>query len=245
MSKPTKANEIHKLIADDIVHGRRHPVASLDEVTLARVFNVSRTPIREAIRQLEMSGLVEARPHRGAVVCDVPKARLDEMFSVMAELEALCARWAATAMNETERRDLRRLHDGSGDFARHGRRDAYVDANNSFHGSLYDGSHNGFLAETTRHVRQRLAPFRRVQFEAENRLAESFAEHERIVAAIERQDADGADAAMRAHIGIVREKVDDVAWSGPSKASPGARPELGRPTPLVPRPGSRAGRRPA
>ena len=218
MTKPTKAIEIQKSIADDIVHGRRLPGTSLDEVTLARTFNVSRTPIREAIRQLEMSGLVEARPHRGAIVCDVPKERLDDMFAVMAELESLCARWAAEAMTEAERRDLRTLHDLSGNHVRRGRRESYVEANNNFHSALYDGSHNVFLAETTRHVRHRLAPFRRIQFEAKGRLAESFAEHERIVVAIERRDADASDAAMRAHIGVVRSKVDDVTLGDHSAA---------------------------
>ena len=210
MSKPTKAIEIQKAIADDIVHGRRVPGTSLDEVTLARLFNVSRTPIREAIRQLETSGLVQARPHRGAIVCDIPRERLDDMFAVMAEMEALCARWSADAMTDAERRDLRALHDIAGEHARKGRREAYVEANNGFHAALYDGSHNSYLAETTRHVRFRLAPFRRVQFEAKNRLVESFAEHERIVAAIERRDAEAADAAMRRHIVVVRATVDDV-----------------------------------
>ena len=207
MPKLTKAIEIQKSIADDIVHGRRLPGMPLDEVTLALAFKVSRTPIREAIRQLEMSGLVEARPHRGAIVCDIDKERLDAMFAVMSELEAVCARWAAQAMTDEERREFRIIHDASGEDARRGRREGYIEANNVFHASLYDGSHNGFLAETTRHVRDRLAPFRRVQFEAKGRLVESFAEHERIVMAVERRDGDAADSAMRAHMGFVQTKV--------------------------------------
>ena len=79
-----------------------------------------------------------------------------------------------------------------------------------FHGTIYDGSHNAFLAETTRNVRLRLAPFRRVQFDGQDRLARSFVEHGRVVAAIERGDAAEAEAQMRAHIGVVRDAVDAV-----------------------------------
>lgn len=210
MSKITKASEIQRAIADDIVRGRRVPGTALDETLLAREFAVSRTPIREALRQLEMSGLVQARPHRGAVVCNMSSETLDDMFAVMAELEALCARWSALAMTAAERRSLRVMHDASADLVRGKRRDEYVEVNDVFHDTLYDGSHNAFLAETTRNVRLRLAPFRRVQFEGQDRLARSFVEHGRVVAAVERGDAAEAEGQMRAHIGVVRDAVDDV-----------------------------------
>ena len=210
MSKTTKASEIQRAIADDIVRGRRVPGTALDETGLAQEFAVSRTPIREALRQLEMSGLVQARPHRGAVVCDMSPESLDDMFAVMAELEALCARWSAQTMTATERRSLRAMHDASSTLVKGKRRDDYVEANDLFHDTIYDGSHNAFLAETTRNVRLRLAPFRRVQFEGQGRLARSFVEHGRVVAAIERGDAAEAEARMRAHIGVVRDAVDDV-----------------------------------
>ena len=214
MTKITKASEIQKAIADDIVHGRRAPGAALDETLLAREFAVSRTPIREALRQLEMSGLVEARPHRGAVVCDVPPARLDDMFSVMRELEALCARLAAAGMAPDERAALRAMHESSAELVRGDRRDAYAAANDAFHDAIYDGSGNGFLAETARHVRFRLSPFRRAQFEGKGRLARSFDEHERIVVALERGDAAAAEAEMRVHLGVVRASVDAIDRGG-------------------------------
>lgn len=210
MTKITKAAEIQKAISDDIVHGRRMPGMSLDETLLAREFQVSRTPIREAIRQLEMSGLVEARPHRGALVCDIPPDRLDDMFAVMLELEALCTRLAAGAMTADGRAALRAVHDASADLVGRESRDAYANANDAFHDAIYDGSRNGFLAETTRHVRLRLAPFRRVQFEGRGRVARSFDEHDRIVTAIERGDAAAAEAEMRRHMAVVRGAVDEI-----------------------------------
>lgn len=222
MTKPTKAAEIQKVISDDIVHGRRAPGTALDETVLSMEFGVSRTPVREAIRQLEMTGLVEARPHRGAVVCDVPPARLVDMFAVMLELEALCARLAATHMTAGERAALRALHEGSADLVRGERRGDYVAANDAFHDAIFDGSRNGFLAETARHVRFRLSPFRRAQLESGDRIARSFDEHERIVAAIARGDAAAAEAEMRTHIGVVRVAVDGIDRH---PAPPAAAPE--------------------
>ncbi len=223
MTKPTKAAEIQKVISDDIVHGRRAPGTALDETVLSLEFGVSRTPVREAIRQLEMTGLVEARPHRGAVVCDVPPARLVDMFAVMLELEALCARLAATHMTAGERAALRALHEGSAALVREERREDYVAVNDAFHDALFDGSRNGFLAETARHVRFRLSPFRRAQLESGDRMARSFDEHARIVAALERGDAAAAEAEMRTHIGVVRVAVDGIArHPAPTSAAPTA-----------------------
>lgn len=211
MAKLTKAQAIHQAIADDIVHGRLLPGTSLDETGLAAAFGVSRTPTREALRQLEAIGLVEARARRGAVVASVSERRLDDMFAVMAEVEALCARWSAVNMTASERRGLLAVHQSSARLVAAGDREAYVEANNRFHETIYRGSHNGFLVELTLSVRTRVAPFRRAQFETLGRLAASHFEHGRVCEAIQRGDGDRAAREMLAHLAVVRSRVDDVA----------------------------------
>ncbi len=206
--KSTKAHDIQQALATDIVHGRLLPGAGLDESKVARDFGVSRTPVREAIRQLEIIGLVETRPHCGAVVASIADDRLDDMFAVMAELESLCARWSALAMSTAERRDLREIHARSAAFMQSADRERYVQANDRFHAAIYEGAHSPYLAEITRAARTRVSPFRRVQFEDSRRLSKSFHEHEGVVAAIERGDGEEAQALMRAHIGVVRNAVD-------------------------------------
>lgn len=211
MTKLTKAKHIHQAIADDIVHGRLLPGTALDETSIAATFGVSRTPIREAIRHLAAIGLVDVRARRGAVVAALSDQQLDEMFAVMAELEALCARWSAIAMSAAERRNLLNLQDESERLVSSGQREAYVDFNNRFHEAIYGGSHNSFLAELALTVRMRCAPFRRAQFETLGRLAKSHVEHGAVVDAIQRGDADAAATEMRAHIVVVRSAVDAVA----------------------------------
>ena len=95
--------ELRLQLADEIVRGALAPGAPLDETEIARRFNVSRTPVREALRQLVASGLVESRAHRGAVVARPSIERLTGMFEAMAELEALCAGLAAARITPAER----------------------------------------------------------------------------------------------------------------------------------------------
>src|SRR5437899_5225371 len=109
--KVTRAEELRLQLADEIVRGVLAPGSGLDETDIARRFGVSRTPVREALRQLVASGLVEARAHRGAVVAQPSIERLTGMFEAMAELEALCAGLAAERMSPAERHRLEAAHE--------------------------------------------------------------------------------------------------------------------------------------
>src|SRR5258707_9011850 len=109
--KVTRAEELRLQLADEIVRGVLAPGSALDETDIARRFSVSRTPVREALRQLVANGLVEARAHRGAVVARPSIERLTGMFEAMAELEAMCASLAAERMTPAERHRLEAIHE--------------------------------------------------------------------------------------------------------------------------------------
>ena len=207
----TAADRVRLAIADDIVRGVIGPGVSLDEASIAERFSVSRTPVREAIRQLEAIGFVEARPHRGAVVPLFTPEKLNEIFLVMAELEALCARLAAQAASPEEKLSLQQAHAACRDAAQAGDIGLYYDLNIKFHEMIYALSHNSFLAEVTMTARNRVAPFRRAQFQSLGRLLRSVEEHEAVVAAILAGDAEKAATTMRDHLGYVRTSVDKVA----------------------------------
>jgi DNA-binding GntR family transcriptional regulator len=198
--RKTLAEELRVQLADEIVRGVLAPGAALDETDLARRFSVSRTPVREAIRQLAASGLVEARAHRGAVVARPTEDRVVGMFEAMAELEALCAGFAAERMTGTERRGLEASHDALRLLVHSGDPQRYHELNEAFHGVIYAGAHNAYLAEMTLTTRARVQPFRRAQFRNLGRLAKSYAEHDSVVSAILRGDRDTASSAMRRHI---------------------------------------------
>ena len=212
-SRRTLAEELRLALADDIVRGLIAPGGALDETELARRFGVSRTPVREAIRQLAASGLVEVRAHRGAVVARPSEQRLIGMFEAMAELEALCAGLAAQRMTAAERGQLEAAHEELRALIRGGDPQHYHEANESFHAAIYAGAHNGYLAEMTYATRARVQPFRRAQFRNLGRLAKSHQEHDRVVVAILRGDRAGAAGAMRLHIMQVCEEYEAYAES--------------------------------
>src|SRR6185295_4020537 len=106
----TRAEALREAIEDKIATGTFPPGMHLDETQLAQMFGVSRTPLREALIQLSSMGIVLVRPRRGAVVADVPPQRLLEMFELMAELEAMCARLAARRMSDSDHETLLRAH---------------------------------------------------------------------------------------------------------------------------------------
>lgn len=212
--KRTSAEGIRRGLAERIISGELSPGMPLDESQIAAEFAVSRTPVREALRLLAASGLVDQRPHAKALVAKPDDAELAGMFEVMAYLEALCAGLAALAMTHEERTALDTLHDAMSAIVRDGDATRYAEANDLFHTRVYDGAHNGYLSEITRSTRQRLQPFRRAQFGALGRLSKSHREHGLIVEAILRGDRAEAEAAMRSHIAIVGDEVQRLGHRG-------------------------------
>jgi len=209
----TRAEELRLQLADEIVCGLLPPGAALDETEIARRFGVSRTPVREALRQLAASGLIDARAHRGAVVARPSVERLAGMFEAMAELEAICAGFAAERMAPADRQALEAIHEELRVLSYTGNPDRFHEVNERFHNAIYAGSKNGYVAEITLATRVRVQPFRRAQFRNLGRLAKSHAEHDRVVIAILRGDKSGAAAAMRAHIELVRDEYEIYAVS--------------------------------
>jgi len=207
----TRAEELRLQLADEIVRGALAPGAALDETELARRFSVSRTPVREAIRMLAASGLVEMRAHRAAVVARPTADHLAGMFEVMAELESLCAGLAAERMTGAERRALEDEHEKLRALIQSGDPQRYHEINEAFHGVIYAGAHNAYLAELTLATRVRVQPFRRAQFRILGRLAKSHVEHDRVVQAIQRGERTLAAHCMHQHIITVREEYEQYS----------------------------------
>jgi DNA-binding GntR family transcriptional regulator len=199
----TTVEQMVRAIADMIVTGVILPGEKLDEISLAGRFDVSRTPVREALRELVAMGLVDREPNRSATVANVTEAYLHSMFEAMAELEAICARLSAERMTVDERRTLEAEHRASARLVHAGAEEDYAAHNTEFHTRLYRGAHNDHIFELVTETRARLAPFRRAQFRLQGRLAKSYDEHDVIVTAIMRADAAAARQAAYSHVAIV------------------------------------------
>jgi DNA-binding GntR family transcriptional regulator len=208
---PTLAEKLASAIADGILDGSLKPGIRLDEIGLAQQHGVSRTPVREALRQLTTSGLIDMRPRKGAVVSKATPEQVENLFVAMAEMEATCARLAAMSMTPIERRRLQARHEAMMALAKAGNPDAYSDANVAFHLAIYAGTHNEPIADITRGLRRRVAPFRRAQFWVDGRLLRSNQEHDAVVRAILTGDAAGAHAAMLHHVSLVEDAFETFA----------------------------------
>lgn len=212
------ADDICRRIADEIVLGRFAPRSRLDETALAAMFGVSRTPVREALKQLAIMGLVVYRPNRGTTVTEMSPEELDQMFEAISELEAACARYAALRMSEQDRSCVRDLHVQSRAAMQAGDMDRYDAVNRELHAAIIRGACNPVLSELATRLRSRVAPFRRTQFRNLERMGESFEEHSIIIEALLAHDPVTAYRQMRAHLQSARTATSRVspAWASTS-----------------------------
>ncbi|HEY4065696.1 MAG TPA: GntR family transcriptional regulator [Burkholderiaceae bacterium] len=209
------AESLHKALEQDISTGRIAPGSRLDEQLIAERFGVSRTPVREAFRLLAANHLVEGRHGQGVVVRTIGGAALVEMFTVMAELEGLCARLAARRITPERLAALQAIHARLIEASEGDEVDVFYDINQEFHEALYDASCNGFLARQTRALRNQVGAYRRRVTRMPGRISTTLKEHDAVLAAIAAGDPERADAAMRDHVGLLGDDLlDFLAWAG-------------------------------
>ncbi|NSX54922.1 GntR family transcriptional regulator [Parasulfitobacter algicola] len=185
----------------------------LDEIKLAENFGVSRTPIREALQRLVLSGVAEQIPRRGVFVRKPGPVELLEMFETMAELEAACGRFAAHRMTDQGIAQLKQSNCRCQDAVLAQDAARYYTENEIFHQEIYRGSANGYLEKEALRLQSRLRPYRRVQLRFRGRLAQSMAEHEKIVTALEAGDANCASNALREHVAVQGERFQQMIAS--------------------------------
>src|SRR6185437_5329955 len=197
---PTIATRIYKELAGQIISGTLPPGKKLEEKQLSQQFGASRTPIREALRELAARGFIELVPRHGGVVTRIGLDKLIDMLEAECEVEALCARLAAQRMTALEKSEIEVIYTKLESITDSRNYAAYLELNQELHSRICAGAHNATIGGMTRELRDRLAPFRQSQVETvEARLARSMQEHKDIVAAIVAGNAEEAYEAMRRH----------------------------------------------
>lgn len=213
-SSPLRRSErLREIIEERIATGHYLPGMLLDETELATEFEVSRTPIREALMQLAFSGLIDMQPRRSAVVTSISPQRLCEMFEVMAELEAMCGRLAARRMTDENQHALLTAHQACKEAAEDNNPDEYYRRNEEFHLAIYVASHNGFLLDECKSLKRRLSAYRRLQLRVRDRMRTSFEEHSEVYMAIVTGDSDLAAKLLRNHVIVQGERFADLIAS--------------------------------
>jgi len=209
-TRKTLADSVRARLTEEIINGTIPPGSRLDEHVLATRFKVSRTPVREALRQLTASGLVEWRPRHGVVVASISVHQMVEMFEVMAELEGFAGRLAARRMTDEGKQALQNIHERCRPFALNGDRENYHRMNRSFHIAIYEGSHNPYLAKQATALYDRLAAYRAYELNRPGEILRVYAEHEEIIQALAERNGDLAYRLLKEHAMLDSELLGDL-----------------------------------
>jgi DNA-binding GntR family transcriptional regulator len=193
--------QVVRLIREDILNGALLPGQRLVENALCEVYGVSRTVIREALRQLESEHLIQVRPNLGPLVTVLTVKEIKAIYVVRAALEALAGKLFAQTASEEQAQALIALRDRLDRDYRKGDVDSREAIKAEFYQLLCAGAGNDALTESLRAIHARIAVFRRYAFVDPARIEPSIAELEAIINAAARdRDAEAAAAACEHHI---------------------------------------------
>lgn len=189
----------HKL-REDILSGKYQEHEELKEVAIGEELGVSRTPVREAFRQLELEGLIQIIPNKGAYVTGITEKDVKDIYMIRSLLEGLCARWATQHITKEQLEEmeenvyLARFH------AQKGHLDQLAELDNRFHDILYEACNSKILEHQLKDFHQYVLRVRKKTLSNVNRGPKSNEEHEEILEAIKAGDADRAEKLANRHM---------------------------------------------
>ena len=187
-------------LRDAVRNGILKPGERLMEIQLAEELGVSRTPVREAIRRLELEGYVIMMPRRGTYVANLSIRDINEVFEIRTSLESLSSGLAAERITDEELERLQRLLVQIGAYIESGDMGKIVETDTEFHDLLYQASRNRRLVGIISNLREQLTRFRTTSMSFPGRLKATLEEHRLIVEAIAQGDVKAARKAAEHHM---------------------------------------------
>lgn len=194
------ADKLISQITQDISSGVLRPGDQLEEASLAERFDVSRTPVREAISVMVSKGLLETRPRKGAFVRVLTPEELLDLFEVAAELEAMACRLAAGSLTEEHEQAIKLQLNKCKEAAVANDKKLYSICNLNFHDAIHKASRNKWLISQLKQIGVHLNSYRSIPYDVRGRLAKSAKEHEQIFESILDGDENKSSELMRNHM---------------------------------------------
>lgn len=192
--------KVYDRIREDILNGVYKEHEELKEATLGKMMDVSRTPVREALRQLELEGLVEIIPNKGARVTGITKKDIEDIYQIRYLLEGLSARWATEHVTEEqldkmeETLYLTEFHAKKGNFTQ------VYELDSQFHELMYEASGSKMLNHILSDFHMYVTRIRKTSLALDNRSKNSTEEHRAILEAIKERNADKAEECAHTHV---------------------------------------------
>lgn len=204
---------VFQKLREDILKGRYKQRDELRETTIGKELGVSRTPVREALRQLELEGLVTIVPNKGAYVTGISQKDIWDIYQMRKYLEGMCARWAVDHITEEQLDELEEtilLSEFQIKKASGFNREQMTGLDGRFHTILYEASGSRMLSHVLTDFHKYVQAARKSSIDAKNRAEKSIEEHKAILQAIRNRDAELAEQLAKEHIVHVMQNLKKI-----------------------------------
>lgn len=192
--------KVYQNLRSDILSGTFRDREELRETALAKTYGVSRTPVREAIRQLALEGLVDTIPNRGAYVHNIHGKDVKDVYAIRSLLEGLAARWAVENITDEQIEAMEEVLYMSEYYRKKELWEQVYVCDNKFHDLMYAASGSHLLEHMFRTFHEYVQQVRKSALQDEKRAKSSFEEHAAILEAIKSRKADEAADLAKQHI---------------------------------------------
>lgn len=197
-------------IREDILSGKYSENEELKETSIGNLLGVSRTPVREALRQLELEGLVTIIPNKGAYVNGITKKDIQDIYVIRSYLEGLCAKWACEHITKEQIDKLEEIVYLSEFHARKEHHEQILSLDNQFHQLIYEASNSKILHHVLTDFHHYVERVRKITLASESRAMNSNKEHTAILEAIRQRDGERAEALAHEHIMNTIKNITDT-----------------------------------
>lgn len=187
-------------IREDILSGKYEQNEELKEAAIGAELGVSRTPVREALRQLELEGLVTIVPNKGAYVNGITSKDVKDIYAIRSYLEGLCAKWAVESVTKEQLDAMDEVTWLTEFHAARKNYDQIWELDNKFHQLLYEASGSKILNHVLSDFHQYVERIRKIALSSESRAIQCSEEHKAIVEAIRAKDKEKAEQLANKHI---------------------------------------------
>jgi len=205
---------VFEALREAIIQGVLKPGGRLMEIQLAEEMGVSRTPVREAIRKLELEGLVAMVPRKGAYVASLSMKDIIEVFEIRGALEGLAASLAAERITDADLESLERFLRRNYESVETADLSLMVEVDTDFHSQLYKASRNERLYQIISNLREQIQRFRKTSLSLPGRMKAALDEHKMIVEAISARDGSLSRRLSEEHIENAEQSLMDAILDG-------------------------------
>ncbi len=192
--------QVFTKIQDDIINGRYEPGDSLVETKLAEELGVSRTPVREAIRQLELEGLVTYIPNKGVYVTGITKDDIQDIYTIRSLIEGLAVRWAVERIEAEELKKLEETVELMAYYTKKGDMEQVTKLDTRFHEVIYDACKSRVLQNTLKNLLRYVKKARLTSLKVPKRAYQALEEHKQILHAFKSHEPEKGERLMILHI---------------------------------------------